>query len=115
MGHYKSIAYVRAVSFTAGPFDIVARRRFDDKPRTPGEIFTTYDWAVGLQSGRDLANLNEFMKSAYPGHRIIRITPAGHHWDKSVPVCSVEQIQHLERGHHGTVAAEKTESVHLHS
>jgi hypothetical protein len=111
MAHYKSIAYVRAVSFTAGVHDIVARRRHDDDPRTPGEIFTTYDWAIGLQSGRDLANLNEFLKTAYPGHRIIRITPAGHHWDKDVPIHSLEQLQQLTYGDNGKALAVK--SLHL--
>jgi hypothetical protein len=114
MAQFKSIAYVRAVSFTAGAHDIVARRRHDDTPRTQGEIFTTYDWAIGLHSGRDLSNLNAFLKAAYSGHRIIRITPAGHHWDKDVPVISLERLQHLSFGEAETAPAviEKAESLH---
>jgi hypothetical protein len=98
MGLYHHLAYVRLVSFTAGAHDITPRRRFDDSPRTQGEIFTTYDCAIGLNSGRDLTRLTEFLAEEYPHHRIIRITPPAHHWDQESKILSLDDFMQKDHG-----------------
>ena len=92
MSRYQSVAYIRLVNYRAGAHDIVARRRHDDPARTPGEIFTTYDLAVGLQSQRELKGLIDLLGQHHPEHRIIRMQPSGQHWEKEVPIISLDQL-----------------------